>query len=659
MKSLTSLILFLFCFAACGQIPQDLIPRNLFFKEKDKKQIHLSLDGEEIFYLKNGVEGTENSIFYISAKSPLAERKIDFEGAISDYRPVYGDAILAVVKQDTTLEIFFATPTSRTVRKLDIFPLEEIKITQLSERFPNKVAVRVIAKNKKQSGYYALDILSSSMRKLGRLDDFEQLFFNQNFGKVAGLKKNDAGGNTIYRYHEGQWKGVRKYSWNPEMFLGGLSKIISVSADGQTIYATDNLEKDKTSLVSINVNSGEVSEMIQDDQADILPYAFSVNSSGEPMAVISRWGSIRRHFLDEEIKKDFDFLKEKMTGSVSHVESSDDGKVWLVRSLNGGPFNYFHFDRTAQKLTPLFSDNSLFDDYDLASRKTYTVETRDGMKFPVNLYVPPGMSKADGSPKVPLPTVVYVHGGPWAGLKYWDRWAVDRHLQLLANRGYAVLQIEFRGTIGLGKQVCEAGNGQWGGTMHNDIIDITEWAINQKIANRKRLGIFGWSYGGYAVNFALAARPDLFACGISVAGVSDLKTFAEGRSERWRNLVADPSTEEGAALLTSYSASKYVKNIQASLFLSCGGQDNRVPPSQSADFANLLNEEGKDVVFCEFPNEPHSFLQPESWAAFWAVAEDMLHQHVGGRKQSGKGDIIKGKMNVKYGEEYVKSLNED
>lgn len=656
MKSLPTLILLGLTLTACGQIPQDIIPRDLFFKEKDKTKIHLSLDGEDIFYLKNGVEGAENEIFYIAAKSPLAERSIKFEGEVTDFRPVYGDAILATVKKDTSLLVCFTTPTSRSVRQLDIFPVQEINILQLSERFPNKVAVKVEAKNKRQSGYYALDVLSSSMRKLERPDEFEQIFFNQNFGKVAALKKNEEGGNTIFRFHEGQWKGIRKHPWHPEMYLGGLSRIVSVSTDGQKIYATDNLDKDKTSLISIDVKTGEIEEILSDEVADILPYAATVGKTGRPLAVVSRWGAIRRHFVDEGLRKDFEFLEKEMTGSVSFVESSDNGNIWLVRALNGGPVNYYHFDRKEQQLTPLFNDYSYLNKYDLATRTTYTVEVRDGMKFPVNLYVPSGMSKADGSPKVPLPTVVYVHGGPWAGLKYWDRWAVDRHLQLLANRGYAVLQVEFRSTIGLGKQVCEAGNAQWGGTMHNDLVDITEWAITEGIANRKRLGIFGWSYGGYAVNFALAARPDLFHAGIAIAGVSDLKTFMESRGERWRSLVADPSTEEGAALLSSHSASNYVKNIKAPLLLACGGKDARVSPGQSADFAKALDEAGKDVVFLEFPDEPHTFVEPKNWIAFWAVAEDILQRNVGGRKQEAKGDISRGKMKVNFGEEYMKGV---
>lgn len=655
--------MFLFCttFLACpngtdGQTPEDLIPRDLLFKQKDKTAIHLSLDGKTVFYLKNGVEGAESELFYVGAKSPLVERSITFAGEVADYRPVHSGGILAVVKRDTAARAFFVTLASQKIRELDSPPFHEMRVVHLSERFPNKVAVEVEMEDESKSGIYTLDILSGKMRLLGKMEGFGQLFFDQNFGKVAALQRNEQGGNSILRFHEGEWKTVREHPWHPEMFMGGMSRIVSVDLDGKTIYATDNFGKDKSSLVSIDVASGEVTELLADPDADILPYAPTLDATGRPQAVVSRWAEIRRHVLDESVRADFDFLEKNMAGSVSFVEGSTDQNVWLVRSMNGGPYHYFHFDRRAKKLTPLFNDYSHLEGYDLATRTTRTVSVRDGMKFPVYLYVPPGMAKADGTPKVPLPTIIYVHGGPWPGLKYWDRWAVDRHLQLLANRGYVVVQAEFRGTLGLGKKVCDAGNGEWGGAMHNDLVDIAEWAIEAGIANPKRLGIWGWSYGGYAVNFALAAEPGLFACGLSVAGVGDLKTFAEGRSQTWRNLVADPDTPEGMATLEAHSPTTFLDETQAPLLLSCGGQDSRVPPSQSTDFAKKLEAAGKPVVFIEYPDEPHSFLQPKSWVSFWAVAEDMLHRHVGGRKQMDSGDMAKSKMQVVCGEEYVRGL---
>lgn len=645
-----------FCTGQASLIPHDLIPREQFFKEKDKYHIQLSQDGEHVFFQKKGVEGSEKFLFFVNAKSPLAERSKEFEGELVDFRPTYNDGIVAIVQQDTNLQVHFTTTRSRSVRQLDVMPFQKMEFLQLSERFPNKILVDITAKKGGRDGIYALDLLSSSMRRLGSMDDFQQLFFDQNFGKVAGLKPSDEGGNVLYRFHEGQWKGTRKYPFHPEMYSGGLSRIISVSSDGKTIYATDNVAKDKASLISIDVATGEVTEVANNPNADLLPYAATVGTDGIPTAVIALRGEVQRQILDESVRPDFEFLEKEMPGEVSFVEASQDGQIWLVRTLTGGPYTYYHYDRTDKKLTELFNDYSYLDEYDLATRKTYQVKVRDGLEFPVNLYVPPGMAKADGTPRVPLPTVVFVHGGPWAGLKYWNSWHVTRHLQLLANRGYAVVQIEFRGTIGLGKEICAAGDKQWGAGMHEDIIDLTDWAIRSGIANPKRIGIFGWSYGGYAVNYAMGKQPELFSCGLSIAGVSDLNEFVLSRNSNRRSWVGDPDTEEGAAVLKAHSPTTVSENIKNPILLSCGSLDDRVPPSQSEDFAKALHDAGKNPVFVSYPAEGHTFEQPESWTSFWAIAEDMLHRHVGGRKQPAGDDISKGNLKVVYGTDYVEGL---
>ncbi|HFA48782.1 MAG TPA: S9 family peptidase [Bacteroidetes bacterium] len=647
MKSIFTFFLFFPAWLLISQTKSGLIPRELFFKEKEKTNIQLSKDGETVLYKKSG-EKNKNILFYINTNTPRVEHKKILDGNLLKYKTVYDDGLVAVIKKDSTLQVQLIKIKSKKKRRLDIFPFNSLGFVSLSARFPNKILIDIDAKETKKSGLYLLDLLNSNLKRLGNMGGYDQLFFDQNFSKIAALKRNEQGGNTIFRFYNGVWELVTRYPFDPEMFIGGLSKIVSVSADGKTIYATDNFAKDKTSLVSISVATGKVTELLSDPDADILPFVPTLDPQGKPLAVVSRWGGIRRHFLDEGAKKDFEFLEKEMDGSVSFVEASEDGQCWLLRALNGGPTAYYHFDRPAQKLTKLFNDYPYLNDHDLATRKTHTVTVRDGMKFPVNVYVPYGMSKADGIPRVPLPTIVYVHGGPWAGLKYWDSWFLTRNLQLLADRGYAVVQVEFRGTNGLGKKVCDAGDKQWGAAMHHDIVDITNWAVTAGIANPKRLGIWGWSYGGYAVNYALAAAPDLFACGISMAGVSDLYGFAQGRSGRWRALVGDPDTEEGAALLKAHSPSTYIDNIKAPLLLVNGGLDNRVPPKQSADFAEALNKKGNEVVYFYYPDEPHSLLKPESWISFWAIAEGFLHKYLGGKKEPQNGDVKKGDLRGVY-----------
>jgi len=659
MKYFLSIILMWPAWLLFSQSADNIIPRELLFREKDKKNITLSKDGETIFYQKN-TEGSGNTLYYLNYKTPLVEHSRKYNGRLVSWEPVYADGLVAIVQEDTSLQVYFASLKARKQRKLKVkVPFLEMKFLSLSPRFPNKIVVNVVAKDSLKHGMYFLDLLSGNMRRLGIMGDLTQIFFDENFGMVAGLQPSHTGGNVLLRRVQGHWKEVFRYPFAPEMFIGGLSKIISVSNDGKTIYATDNYKKDKTTLVAIDAGTGEVTELASDPDADVLPYAASVDPQGKPSSVVALWGDVKRHIIDPAVREDFDFLNKELEGDVSYAAASLDDRQWLVRTLNGGPINYYHYDRNNQKLTYLFNDYSYLDGYDLATRKTYTVTTRDSLKLPVQVYVPPGMARADGMPKVPLPTIIYVHGGPWAGVTHWNSWFHTRNFELLANRGYVVINMEFRGTTGLGKMVCDAGDLQWGDAMHNDIEDVTEWAIESGISHPRRIGMWGWSYGGYATNYALGKSPGLFACGVSMYGITDLAAFSKlpfASNNLWRSRVGDPDTNEGAALLKKYSPSTYVKDVKAPLLLTTGTLDNRVPQEQIDTFAKALHDAKKDVVYFFYPEEGHDFSSPESWISFWAIAEDFLHKNLAGKKQPQQGDIEKGNLKVMFGEEYVEGI---
>lgn len=657
MKPLITFFLLFPTLFVFSQMPHDLVPRELFFKEKDKTHIHLSKDGQTVLYQKKE-GGAENKIYYISTNTITAERAKEYDGTVLDFIPTYDNGIVAVVQKDTNLQVLYTTVQSRKIKTLDVKPFSRLKFMQLSARFPNKILIDLTAKEKKQSGIYLLDLLSSSMKRLGRTDEYKQIFFDQNFSKVAALKSNELGGNSILCYHEGQWDTVFAYPFNPEMFIGGLSKIISVSTNGKTIYATDNFEKDKTSYISINKETGEVTELAADPDVDMIPYAASINSFGEPTSVAALWGDTRRYYFDEKVEKDFTFLNKEL-GNVGFVEASQDDQKWLVRKMNGAPMDYYLFDRSNQEVKKLFNDYSHLDEYDMGTRKAHTVTTRDGINLPVHVYLPSGMAKADGMPKVPMPTVVYIHGGPWAGVTHWNGWFHNRNFQLLANRGYAVINMEFRGTTGLGKSICDAGDKEWGRKMHNDIVDVVTWANRSNISNPKRVAIWGWSYGGYAANYALAAAPDLFSCGISMYGIADLYEFTKlpfADNDLWRSRVGDPNNEGDVKMLQSYSPTTYVKSVNSPILLTTGSLDERVPQKQVDDFAQALDEAGKEVVYFYYPEEVHDYRRPESWISFWAIAEDFLHKHTGGRKQMRGEDIDKGNFTTVFGAGYIEEI---
>lgn len=639
--------------------PDNLIPRTLFFKEKTKQNVRLSLDGSNVFYQKKA-DGSDSTLYYIQEKYPLNEKKRRFDGKLAYWHLLHEGGLLAVVQQGNDFVLYSTTIAANKLRKVNLFPFKRLSVMHLSSRFPNKVAANIEAVDPAQSGIYQLDLMSGATKRLGLMADFQQVFFDETFGMVAALSQDSNDVRTLWRKHEGQWKEVFRYPVSPDIFIGGLTKIVSVSTDGKTIYATDNTGKDKTSLVAISTETGEVTELASDPDADIYPGAFTLDPTGRPTSVVALFGNTRRQFIGDAVKADFEFL-EKELGNIGFVGASQNDSTWLLRKMNGGPLVYYLYNRSTKKLTELFNDYKYFDGYDLPTRKAYTVTTRDGMKLPIHVYVPFGMSRADGTPKTSLPTVIYVHGGPWAGVTHWNSWFHNRNFQLLANRGYVVINMEFRSTTGLGKKMLDAGDKQWGEAMHYDIVDVANWAIKQGIAHPKRLGIWGWSYGGYAVNYAMGAAPDLFACGVSMYGLGDLPGFCklpqlQGDS-LWIQRTGDPNTPEGLALLEKHSPLTYVKNIKNPILLTTGSQDQIVPQEQSDKFASELSAAKKEVVYFFYPEEGHDYAKPESWVSFWAITEYFMHKNLGGRRELRNNDIEAGTCEVMFGKEFINKID--
>lgn len=639
--------------------PDNLMPRTVLFREKTRHNVRLSSDGTTIFYQKKA-DGSDSTLYYIQEKMPLSEKKRRFEGKLVNWHLLYEGMMMAVLQQDTSLALYSTSLTANKLRKVNVFPFKRLTVMHTSRRFPNKIAANIEAVDPAQSGIYQLDLLSGASKRLGLMEDMQQVFFDENFGMVACLRQDSHEVRTLYRKHEGQWKEVFRHPFSPPDFIGGVSKIVSVSNDGKTIYATDNTGKDKASLVAINTETGEVTELANDPDADIFPAAFTLDVMGNPTSVVALYGNTRRHFIGEAAKADFEFLEKELV-NMGFASASQNDSTWLVRKMDGGPLQYFLYSRKDKKLLPLFNDYEHLDGYDMPTRTSHVVTTRDGLKLPVHVYVPFGMSNANGLPKVPLPTVIYIHGGPWVGVTHWNSWFHNRNFQLLANRGYAVINMEFRGTTGLGKAMLDAGNMQFGEGMHFDIVDVAEWAKKQGISHPKRLGIWGWSYGGYAANYAMGAAPDLFACGVSMYGLGDLPGFYKALllqgDSLWIERVGDPNTSEGQALLEKHSPMTYVKNIKGPMLLTTGTLDQVVPQEQSDKFASELNANKKQVIYFFYPEEGHDYAKPESWVSFWAITEHFLHKNLGGRRELRKTDVESGKFEVMFGKEFIDKID--
>jgi dipeptidyl aminopeptidase/acylaminoacyl peptidase len=290
------------------------------------------------------------------------------------------------------------------------------------------------------------------------------------------------------------------------------------------------------------------------------------------------------------------------------------------------------------------------------------VPASDGLGL-VSYYTLPVQSDPDndGKPAGPLPMVLFVHGGPWAR----DYWGYDPYHQWLANRGYAVLSVNFRGSTGLGKAFVNAGDHEWAGKMHQDLIDAVDWAVKEGIADPQRVGIMGGSYGGYATLVGLTFTPDKFACGVDIVGPSNLITLLSTIPPYWAPMieiftqrVGDHRTEEGRKLLTERSPLSRVDQIKRPLLIGQGANDPRVKQAESDQIVAAMKNHKIPVTYALFPDEGHGFARPENGMAFNAVAEVFLSRHLGGRHEAISEDIRQSSLTVPAGGGDIQGLME-
>ncbi|MBU2032724.1 MAG: alpha/beta fold hydrolase, partial [Alphaproteobacteria bacterium] len=278
------------------------------------------------------------------------------------------------------------------------------------------------------------------------------------------------------------------------------------------------------------------------------------------------------------------------------------------------------------------------------------------------LTLPPGSdADGDGTPEAAVPLVLMVHGGPWAR----DGYGYNSYHQWLANRGYAVLSVNFRGSTGFGKEFISAGDLEWGRKMHDDLIDAVDWAVAEGITDADKVAIMGGSYGGYATLAGLTFTPETFACGIDIVGPSNLETLLETIPPYWEPLIAqfhermgNPNTPEGLAMLKERSPLHSADRIVKPLLIGQGANDPRVKQAESDQIVAAMQEKNIPVTYVLFPDEGHGFAKPNNNIAFNAVAENFLATCLGGRAEP-IGDTVKGSTaQIVEGEEYVQGLAE-
>ncbi|MEO1130931.1 MAG: S9 family peptidase, partial [Planctomycetota bacterium] len=455
-------------------------------------------------------------------------------------------------------------------------------------------------------------------------------------------------------------------SWTPFQSIGLEDSLttspVGFSKTGRVLYMLDSRDRNTAALMARDVRSGESRVLAEDDLTDIGAVLMHPTER-TVQAVSTNYKRQKWKILDESIAEDFSYLRRVADGDFSISSRTLDDREWIVAYvLDDGPVRYYHYDRDARSADFLFTNRSALDDLPLARMHPVIIKARDGLDL-VSYYTLPVWAddEGDGLPEKPLATVLLVHGGPWGR----DAWGYNPIHQWLANRGYAVLSVNFRGSTGFGKDFINAGNLAWATTMHDDLIDAVDWAIAQGISDPDRVAIMGGSYGGYATLVGLTFTPEKFAAGVDIVGPSNLITLLNSIPPYWtsfrdqfRKRVGDIDSPEGRIMLRSRSPLTHVEEIVKPLLIGQGANDPRVKEAESQQIVEAMQEKNIPVTYVRYPDEGHGFARPQNRLSFFAVAEIFLAQHLGGVYEEIGDDFRGSSIEIPVGAEEVPGTTE-
>lgn len=445
--------------------------------------------------------------------------------------------------------------------------------------------------------------------------------------RVAQVQLPDAAMELRVRDSAGApWRTLKK--WTAAETFGG---VVGFTPDNKGLWIISSLEANAARLVKIDLATGNLTALAEDPQYDVSGTLRHPQTRALQAAQFTR---ARSEWvpLDKSLTADFNVLRKVRDGDFNVLNRDQKNRTWVVSYVvDDGPVYYYVYDQPTRKTTLLFSDRPALEKYKLAKMTPFSFQARDGMTIHGYLTLPVGVE-----PKK-LATVMFVHGGPWLR----DTWGFHLIAQWLANRGYAVLQINFRGSSGYGKNFRNAGDREWAGKMHNDLVDGKNWAIKMGYTDPQKVGIMGGSYGAYAALVALTFTPDEFACGIAASGPSNLVTLLKtippywSKSE-WYKRVGNPETD--AEFLNSRSPLYKVDRITKPLLIIHGTNDPRVPVAESNQIVDTMRKANKAVEYLLYTNEGHGITQTPNVLHLFTKAEQFLANYLGGRVEP-EGEI--------------------
>lgn len=609
-----------------------LIPRELLFGNPERTRPTLSPNGEQLAWLAPDEKNVlQVWVRTLATKDPAVAVTADKKRGIRSYSWTEDSkSILFGQDQDgdENFHLFQVELASKNVR--DLTPWQGVRASLLSTspKQPNVILVTANVRDRKSMDVWRIE-----------LDTGAAVLDTQNPGDVNGWGVDSQllvrvaiaatpDGGTELRVRESV-----KAPWKPFITVGleEIVDFIDFTEDGRSIIVNSSISADTVRLLEKSLKSGAERVLAFSDKSDVEDTIGYPTRHGVRAAAMDVDGRMAWTAIEPSMKGDLEVLKKAIAGdwSVASMDATDT--KWILQEANDqSPMRFWMFDRKTKKTELLFTAQPKLEGLPLAVMKPVSITARDGLVLPGYLSLPPGKeAKA-------LPMVLLVHGGPWGR----DMWGHNSTAQWLANRGYAVLQVNFRASTGYGKKFLNAGNRQWGLAMHDDLLDAVAWAVKEGVADPKKVAIMGGSYGGYATLAGLAFTPDTFACGVDIVGPSNIFTLLATVPPYWaafrRQLVSrigDPDKAEDKDMLTKASPLFSASRIKAPLMIGQGANDPRVKPAESEQIVAAMEKNGLPVTYVLYPDEGHGFARPENRIDFNARAEGFLAKCLGGRAE--------------------------
>jgi dipeptidyl aminopeptidase/acylaminoacyl peptidase len=653
------------------QHASSLIPRKVIFGSPEKTLASVSPDGSKIAFIAPlnkilNIWITDSEDSKLRFIKPITQED---KQSIEDYYWAYNNKHILYLQDKNGNEefhIYSLDLETFHIRGLTPFSNVRARILKLSHTRPNEILVAINKHNSQWYDIYLLNIINGQLTLLEKNQKFIDFISDNNLELRLALEDNQGNYTFYIKDSIGQWISHEIVTFEDEL----LTRYVSINKDNNIAYKIDSKNRDTAAIYSVNLMTKQqtlIAENNYSDCIDLLMHPYDQ----VPQAYSHEYIKIEWEILDNRIKEDFLYLKNFFSSNFEVVSRSLSDSKWIIRYYSDtNPCVYYLYNRDPINNQPLnlkflFTTKNSVINLPLAPMYPLIIKARDGLNLVSYLTLPLDSMLADPSVDFnitlnnPVPLILFVHGGPWAR----DSWGINPYHQWLANRGYAVLSVNYRGSTGFGQKFINAGNKEWGRKMQYDLIDAVNWAIEHNIADREKIAILGYSYGGYAALSALTFFPDMFCCGISINGPSDLLTFITRIPLYWsstirmlKQRIGDPDTKEGKELLLSQSPAQHVASINKPLLIIQGQNDPRVSKTETDIFVNKIIQNNFPICYVVYHDEGHGITKESNSLSSHMLIETFLTNNLGGEYEDTSNEFNEASCSLYISSSYQKIL---